>query len=79
MTEISVRPVEMRDGHFPKWTRIVVVTLALAALIALSFGLGRVTMGHAGHSPSVVGPAVVQPVNAPAGHAPAQCHLHGPC
>jgi hypothetical protein len=64
---------------FPVWTRIVLVALAVAALIALSFVLGRATMGHSGHALNDVRPAVVHPVVAPGDRAPVVCHIRGAC
>jgi hypothetical protein len=59
--------------------RIVLIVLGVAALIALSFALGRATMGSGGHASNDVRPAVVHPVVAPASQGVVVCHLRGPC
>jgi hypothetical protein len=79
MTDIALQPLAVSPGRFAKWTRIVAVTFAVIALLALSFALGRVTMEHTGHSTTILRPTVVQPVNTPAAHLAPVCHLHGPC
>lgn len=78
MTAITA-PIKLTSKLFANWVRIVGVVFAVVALLALSFALGRVTMGHTGHSTTIVRP-LVTPVNAPASiHAGSVCHLRGPC
>jgi hypothetical protein len=82
MTDFAVQPNSLVSRRFASWTRYVAVIFAATALLALSFALGRVTIGHTGHSTTVVPPAVVQPVApvSPAGGPlPVGCHLRGPC
>jgi hypothetical protein len=67
------------SGRFANWTRIAVYALVIVALLALSFVLGRATMGHAGTTTTVIRPATVQSVGPNTGVAPAPCHLRGPC
>ncbi|HEY7007655.1 MAG TPA: hypothetical protein VH395_01870 [Jatrophihabitantaceae bacterium] len=59
--------------------RIVLVVLGVTALIALSFAVGRATMGSTGHASNDVRPIVVHPVVTPASQGAVVCHLRGPC
>jgi hypothetical protein len=80
MIDISTHPLELTARRFGNSVRIVAATFAVLALLALSFVLGRVTMGNAGHS-STIRPVVVIPANPAAGgsHTLPVCHLRGPC
>ena len=67
-----------RGAHrLPKWTLPLAIALAVLALMALSFLLGRVTMSDAGSAKPVVHP-VVQPAG-PATRGGVDCHQHEQC
>jgi hypothetical protein len=52
--------VEITPNRVVNWTRIVFVFLAAVALVALSFTLGRATIGHSASSTTSIRPAAVQ-------------------
>ncbi|MGH8862135.1 MAG: hypothetical protein ACRDVG_13040 [Jatrophihabitantaceae bacterium] len=77
MAELAVHPVSHALGRFARHTRIVLTSFAIVALIALSFAVGRATMGHTGSTTTLTHHANV----APGGQVIPQpvCHLRGPC
>jgi hypothetical protein len=79
MTDIAGRPLALSNHRLGRWTRIVAVTFGVLVLIALSFALGRVTMGDTGHAPAPDRPAVVQPAGPAGGDAATVCQPHRPC
>jgi hypothetical protein len=79
MTDISTHPLELAPRRFASWVRIVGVIVAVVALLALSFALGRATMSHVEHTTTIVRPVVVTPANPSAANPLPVCHLHGPC
>ncbi len=80
MTGIALQS-RLIPRRFASWTRIVAVTFAVLALLALSFVLGRVTTGHTGHSTTttIVRPVVVAPVVPSVGNQTIVCHPQLPC
>jgi hypothetical protein len=80
MTDImmpALRTASARTSHLVRIVRIVLVAVAVAALIAAAFVVGRVTVGSDSSTPTVVNPAAVQ--QAPANASVEGCHLHRPC
>jgi hypothetical protein len=79
MVNIAASPRGISAGRFANWTRIALYALVIVALLALSFLLGRATMGHAGTTTTVIRPATVQSVVPPVSAGQPPCHLRGPC
>ena len=79
MADIAASPRGITSRRFANWTRIALYALVIVALLALSFVLGRATMGHAGTTTTVIRPATVQSVVPHTGVVQAPCHLRGPC
>jgi hypothetical protein len=77
MNDIAVPQLGIVRHRFGAWARIAVLAFAFLALAALSFALGRVTMGHTGAS-TTGRPALVQLHDSP-GYVPADCRPHAPC
>jgi hypothetical protein len=59
--------------------RLAAVTLAVTALLALSFVLGRVSIGSTSTSTTIPRPAVTQPAGAGVAVSTTGCHIHQPC
>jgi hypothetical protein len=79
MTDIAGQPLALTSTRFARWTRIVAVTFGVLVLVALSFTLGRVTMGDTGHAPAPDRPAVMQPAGQGGGEAATVCQPRRPC
>jgi hypothetical protein len=78
MTNIALASLGFTSRRLANWIRIVAIAFTFGALLALSFVLGRTTMGDSGHSTPDVRPAIVAPANPPSVQAPV-CQLRGPC
>jgi hypothetical protein len=94
MTDIAMQPLEVAP-HRWNTVRLAIVAFAVAALIAASFAIGRVTstsqsssnnQSSTTSSTTNSGTSVSVPADAPALHGVQQiqqpalvCHLHGPC
>jgi hypothetical protein len=70
---------DVESGRRIDWIRVVAVGFVVVTLLALSFVLGRTTMGHVAHETTNNEPAVVGPVVPPVAVAPADCHIGRPC
>lgn len=78
MTDIALDSFDLTPSRrLARWVQVSVVILGLVALAALSFAIGRATMGHDGTTSTVVRPAVVQPVAHP--YPQPICRGVGPC
>ncbi len=62
-----------------KWTRILMLGLVVAALMAVSFTLGRATMGGAGPMTPTSDHSVIQPTGPLTGSGQVGCRLHTRC
>jgi hypothetical protein len=89
MTDIAMQPLEVAP-HRWNTVRLAIVAFAVAALIAASFAIGRVTSTSQSSSTTSSttnsGTSVSVPADAPGLHGAQQiqqpalvCHLHGPC
>ncbi len=89
MTDIAMQPLEVAP-HRWNTVRLAIVAFAVAALIAASFAIGRVTSTSQSSSTTSSttnsGTSVSVPADAPGLHGVQQiqqpalvCHLHGPC
>ena len=74
MANFASPSIDTIARRFANWTRIVGVSLAVVALMALSFTLGRTTIGHARPTATVV-----QPAEPPTGGAEYRCRTHQRC
>lgn len=74
MTNTATWPLRLLPGRLTRTLTIVAVSIAVVALVALTFAVGRWTHGSDNpQAPAQNGPAVVQQVPA------LVCHLHGAC
>ena len=79
MTNLAWPPLETGSGRFARWIRIAWVSFAVLVLMALSFTLGRATIGHAGPMKPVVDQTVLQPADPAAGQGELGCRQHSQC
>ena len=78
MTNLALQPAKPMSRRLDRAARAIWMTVAIAALMALSFALGGATMRHTKIVTKVVHPAVTAPV-APDSGAGDRCNTHGRC
>jgi hypothetical protein len=78
MANLALQPLDHGVRRLTKWTRALAIVIVVLALMALSFALGRATIGDAG-SPKPAAPhATVQPTDSSA-DARLSCRRHRQC
>ena len=81
MTNLALSPLHRGARRLPKWSLLVAIAFIVLALMALSFVLGRATIGDTGTARPVVHtvapPAVVPPTGVT--HGGLNCHQHEQC
>ncbi|MDX6257262.1 MAG: hypothetical protein QOJ11_3596 [Frankiales bacterium] len=79
MSETPIDLLEHTAGRTASWTRDTVVTFTAVVILALSFTLGRASIGHSGHSSRIIRPAAVQPFTPVVHNLLSVCRPHVPC
>ena len=79
MTNLAWPPTGTAPRRLAKWTRILWLAIAVLALMALSFTLGRATIGRAGPMTPAGDQKVVQPLNSLTDPGQVGCRLHARC
>jgi hypothetical protein len=78
MTNLAWPPTGTAPHGLAKWARLVLLVIAVIALMALSFTLGRATIGHAGPM-KPADQSIIQPLNPLTGPGQVGCRQHAQC
>ena len=79
MSNLAWPPIRTDARRLAKWTRIRWLGLAVMALMALSFAVGRATVDHTGPLTPSSNQSAVQPAGSPTGDGQLGCRLHARC